>query len=212
MNAARVVARAVFAFSRDLRLSDHAGLAAAARHGEVVAVHVVDPVSAARLRRSPRRAAYYCAAVAALDAALRARGSRADRAPREPRTGAARAGARGRRGRRRLELRLRRQERSAATATSSRRSKKRACARCRSTTRRPFRRKTRPRAITAATATAPSCRTTRAGGRCCRRTTPGRAAFAPVEIASEPLPVPEEFGSQASAGEAVGEDAARARS
>jgi deoxyribodipyrimidine photo-lyase len=67
--------RAVFAFSRDLRLNDHAGLAAAGRHGEVVPVHVVDPVSAARLRRSPRRAAYYCAAVAALDAALRERGS-----------------------------------------------------------------------------------------------------------------------------------------
>src|SRR6202011_5723083 len=69
------MARAVFAFSRDLRLNDHAGLAAAGRHGDVVPVHVVGPVSAARLRRSPRRAAYYCAAVRALDAALRARGS-----------------------------------------------------------------------------------------------------------------------------------------
>jgi deoxyribodipyrimidine photo-lyase len=69
------VSRAVFAFSRDLRLSDHAGLAAASRHGEVVPVHVIDPVSAARLRRSPRRAAYYCAAVRALDAELRERGS-----------------------------------------------------------------------------------------------------------------------------------------
>src|SRR5438270_11759888 len=69
------MARAIFAFSRDLRLSDHAGLAAAARHGDVVPVLVVDPVSAARLRRSSRRAAYYCAAVAALDADLRARGS-----------------------------------------------------------------------------------------------------------------------------------------
>src|SRR5947209_16066732 len=70
------MARAVFAFTRDLRLGDHAGLAAAARHGEVVPVHVVDPGSAARLRRSPRRAAYYCAALRALDADLRARGSR----------------------------------------------------------------------------------------------------------------------------------------
>jgi deoxyribodipyrimidine photo-lyase len=76
VNAARTVARAVFAFSRDLRLGDHAGLAAAARHGDVVPVHVIDPVAAARLRRSPRRAAYYCAAVAALDAALRERGTR----------------------------------------------------------------------------------------------------------------------------------------
>ena len=75
MNAARDVSRAVFAFTRDLRLGDHAGLAAAARHGEIVPVLVIDPVSAARLRRSPRRAAFYCAAVFALDAALRERGS-----------------------------------------------------------------------------------------------------------------------------------------
>jgi deoxyribodipyrimidine photo-lyase len=58
-----------------LRLSDHAGLAAAARHGDVVPVLVIDSVGAARLRRSPRRAAYYCAAVRSLDLALRARGS-----------------------------------------------------------------------------------------------------------------------------------------
>lgn len=76
MNRAGDVARAVFAFTRDLRLGDHAGLAAVARHGEVVPVHVIDPVAAARLRRSPRRAAYYCAAVAALDRGLRERGSR----------------------------------------------------------------------------------------------------------------------------------------
>ena len=75
MNAARDVSRAVFAFTRDLRLGDHAGLAAAARHGEIVPALVIDTVSAARLRRSPRRAAYYCAAVHALDAALRERGS-----------------------------------------------------------------------------------------------------------------------------------------
>ncbi len=76
MNAARTLPRAVFAFFRDLRLGDHAGLAAAARHGDVVPVLVIDPASSARLRRSPRRAAYYCAAVAALDDALRTRGSR----------------------------------------------------------------------------------------------------------------------------------------
>jgi len=39
-------------------------------------VLVLDPVRAARLRASPRRAAYYCAAVAALDASIRARGGR----------------------------------------------------------------------------------------------------------------------------------------
>jgi len=75
VNAARDVPPAVFAFCRDLRLGDHAGLAAAARVGPVLPVLVIDPASAARLRRSPRRAAYFCAAVRALDAALRERGS-----------------------------------------------------------------------------------------------------------------------------------------
>jgi deoxyribodipyrimidine photo-lyase len=70
-----ITGRALFAFTRDLRLGDHAGLAAAARHGAVVPVLVIDPASASRLRRSPRRAAFYCAAVRALDAALRARGT-----------------------------------------------------------------------------------------------------------------------------------------
>ncbi len=48
----------------------------AARYGEVVTVLVLDPARSTRLRASPRRAAYYCAAVAALDAALRERGGR----------------------------------------------------------------------------------------------------------------------------------------
>ena len=69
------MARALFAFTRDLRLSDHAGLAAAARHGDIVPVLVIDVPSSARLRRSPRRAAWYCAAVRSLDADLRSRGS-----------------------------------------------------------------------------------------------------------------------------------------
>jgi deoxyribodipyrimidine photo-lyase len=69
-------AGAVFAFTRDLRLSDHAGLAAAAAFGPILPVLVIDPESADRLRRSPRRAAFYCAAVAALAAALEGRGSR----------------------------------------------------------------------------------------------------------------------------------------
>ena len=59
-----------------MRVEDHLGLAEAARYGEVVPVLVLDPVRSARLRASPRRAAYYCAAVAALDAAIRARGGR----------------------------------------------------------------------------------------------------------------------------------------
>ena len=65
----------MFAFTRDLRLSDHAGLAAAARYGDVVPVLVIDPASSARLRRSPRRAAHYCNAVRALDDALHRGGS-----------------------------------------------------------------------------------------------------------------------------------------
>ncbi|MFN2460814.1 MAG: deoxyribodipyrimidine photo-lyase [Candidatus Velthaea sp.] len=67
--------RALFVFNHDLRLRDHAGLAAAARHGAVVPALVIDASLAARLRRSPRRAAFFCAAVRALDADLRARGA-----------------------------------------------------------------------------------------------------------------------------------------
>jgi deoxyribodipyrimidine photo-lyase len=59
-----------------LRVDDHLGLAEAARYGDVVPVLVLDPARAIRLRASPRRAAYYCAAVAALDAAIRERGGR----------------------------------------------------------------------------------------------------------------------------------------
>lgn len=65
----------IYRFAQDLRLEDHAGLATAARHGEILPVLVIDSQLAARLRRSPRRAAYYCGAVAALDGALRERGS-----------------------------------------------------------------------------------------------------------------------------------------
>lgn len=57
-------------------MDDHLGLAEAAKHGDVVPVLVLDPVRVARLRSSPRRATYYCAAVAALDEAIRERGGR----------------------------------------------------------------------------------------------------------------------------------------
>jgi deoxyribodipyrimidine photo-lyase len=66
----------VYRFTRDLRLEDHAGLAAAASHGEILPVLIVDNALHARLARSSRRAAFYCRAVRALDAALRERGSR----------------------------------------------------------------------------------------------------------------------------------------
>jgi deoxyribodipyrimidine photo-lyase len=70
------VTRAIFRFTRDLRLEDHAGLVLAGAVGDVIPVLVVDPALCARLRRSPRRAAYYCDAVGALDAALRERNAR----------------------------------------------------------------------------------------------------------------------------------------
>ncbi len=63
-------------FTRDLRLEDNAGLAAAAARGDVLPLLVVDRDLRERLAASPRRAAFYCAAVAALDVELQARGSR----------------------------------------------------------------------------------------------------------------------------------------
>ncbi|MGH7662080.1 MAG: cryptochrome/photolyase family protein [Vulcanimicrobiaceae bacterium] len=63
-------------FTRDLRLDDHAGLAAAGGASEVVPVVVIDPATTGHLRRSPRRAAYYCGALAALQRAIAARGGR----------------------------------------------------------------------------------------------------------------------------------------
>lgn len=63
-------------FTRDLRLDDHAALASAAAHGEVLPVLVIDRALQTRISANARRAAFYCAAVASLDAALRERGSR----------------------------------------------------------------------------------------------------------------------------------------
>lgn len=63
----------VYRFARDLRLDDHAGLNAAAADGDILPLLVIDEPLAKRLRSSPRRAAFFCGAVAALDAALRER-------------------------------------------------------------------------------------------------------------------------------------------
>jgi deoxyribodipyrimidine photo-lyase len=63
-------------FERDLRLDDHAALATAASHGEVLPVLVIDKLLQTRIASSPRRAAFFCGAVASLDAALRERGAR----------------------------------------------------------------------------------------------------------------------------------------
>ena len=66
---------AIYRFARDLRLDDHAGLSAASAHGDIAPVLIVDHELEERLRSSPRRAAYFCGAATALDAALRERGS-----------------------------------------------------------------------------------------------------------------------------------------
>jgi len=67
---------AILHFTRDLRLEDHAALAAAANETRVVPVVILDPATSSRLRSSPRRAAYYCSAIAALDRSITARGGR----------------------------------------------------------------------------------------------------------------------------------------
>jgi deoxyribodipyrimidine photo-lyase len=66
----------IYRFTHDLRIEDHAGLARAAAHGDVLPVLVIDRAVESRLARSPRRAAFFCSAVAALDGALRERGTR----------------------------------------------------------------------------------------------------------------------------------------
>ena len=65
----------IYRFTKDLRLDDHAGLAAAAARGQRPAVARDRPRDRARLRLSPRRAAFFCAAVGALDRELHERGS-----------------------------------------------------------------------------------------------------------------------------------------
>ncbi|HEX3550862.1 MAG TPA: deoxyribodipyrimidine photo-lyase [Candidatus Elarobacter sp.] len=202
--------RAVFAFSRDLRLGDHAGLAAAARHGDVVPVHVVDPVSSARLRRSPRRAAYYCAAVAALDEALRARGTRLIV----------------RRGNPGPALRALARATGAGVVAWSGGYDAKSLRRDRDLQSTLEEAGLRALPVHDAPAVPPEeSAATHHRGDGYRAFVPyharwrtivplddaGSAAFASVDIASEPLPVPDEFGSHASADEAVGEDAARAK-
>jgi deoxyribodipyrimidine photo-lyase len=66
----------IYRFTRDLRTEDHAGLAYAAAHGDVLPVLVIDRAVEGRLARSPRRAAFYCAAVESLDRSLRSLGAR----------------------------------------------------------------------------------------------------------------------------------------
>ncbi|HEX3368374.1 MAG TPA: deoxyribodipyrimidine photo-lyase [Candidatus Cybelea sp.] len=64
----------LYCFSHDLRLDDHAGLAAAAARGEVLPVVVIDDALERRMRLSPLRAAFFCGAAAALAAELQDRG------------------------------------------------------------------------------------------------------------------------------------------
>jgi deoxyribodipyrimidine photo-lyase len=66
----------IYRFTKDLRLEDHAGLAEAAARGPVIPLLVLDDALVQALKRSPRRAAFFCAAVASLDAELRDSGSK----------------------------------------------------------------------------------------------------------------------------------------
>src|SRR5579862_5901025 len=66
----------IYRFTNDLRLDDHAGLAAAAARGAIFPLLVIDETTNARLKRSPRRAGFFCESVRALDAELRERGAR----------------------------------------------------------------------------------------------------------------------------------------
>ena len=66
---------AIYRFARELRLDDHAGLAAAGAHGDILPVLILDRELETRLRASPRRAAAYCGAVSALAEALHERGA-----------------------------------------------------------------------------------------------------------------------------------------
>lgn len=66
----------IYRFTKDLRLDDHAGLAAAASRGSVLPLLAIDRALTARLKASPRRAAFFCHAIAALDSELHERGSR----------------------------------------------------------------------------------------------------------------------------------------
>jgi len=68
--------RSLHLFGRDLRLDDNAGLAEAARFGDVVPAHLVEAELLERADRNPRRAAYYCGAVSSLAGALETRGAR----------------------------------------------------------------------------------------------------------------------------------------
>ncbi len=64
----------LYCFSNDLRLDDHAGLAAAAARGEVLPVVVIDDALERRMCLSPLRAAFFCGAIAALAGELQDRG------------------------------------------------------------------------------------------------------------------------------------------
>src|ERR1700734_2583252 len=66
----------IYRFNKDLRLDDHAGLAAAASRGPVFPLLVIDRAITARMTASPRRAEFFCAAVRALATELEERGSR----------------------------------------------------------------------------------------------------------------------------------------
>ena len=115
---------------------------------------------------SPRRAAFFCAAVAALDAELRERGSQLVVRRGKPEKRDRRDRPRGRRRRRRVERVVRCRRNAAATVElQSRTRRTRACARWSCTMRRQSRRRrARRHAAPPAPAIAPSRRTSMSGG------------------------------------------------
>jgi deoxyribodipyrimidine photo-lyase len=66
----------LYLFRRDLRLSDHAGLAHASAAGPVVPAFIIDAREESRLKASARRAAFACGALSALAAEVAARNGR----------------------------------------------------------------------------------------------------------------------------------------
>lgn len=60
----------LFRFTNDLRIEDQLGLLQASEIGDLLPVFIIDRALGARLSRSPRRAAWFCAALDALDREL----------------------------------------------------------------------------------------------------------------------------------------------
>ena len=155
----------IYRFSTDLRLDDHAGLAAAASRGGVLPTIVIDDALASRLKASPRRAAFFCSAVAALAAELREMGSRLVVRRGPPGKIIAELARADRRGRGGVERLVSTRRGSMTTGACNPSWKRPVLPRWSCTTLRRFRPRRAPRhAVRTAPATARSRRTSSAGG------------------------------------------------